>query len=98
MNRVTNFSMFRKQVVTAAGVIILVASIRIPMYGEGGDSPKPATSPPSASKEDAPAARAADSSPVAISGATLSEGRTAVPSLEQVMDILQAQGQEIAAL
>jgi hypothetical protein len=98
MNRVTNFSMFRKQAVTAAGVIILLASIRLPMYGEGGDSSRPAP-PPSASKEDAPSARPADSSPVAASAATgTPEDRPAAPSLERVMDLLQAQGEEIAAL
>jgi hypothetical protein len=99
MNRVTNFSMYRKQAVTAAGVIILLVSVRLPMYGEGGDSQKPATVPTSASKEDAPSARPADSSPGAASAATgAPEGRTTVPSLEQVMDLLQAQGEEIAAL
>ncbi len=98
MNRMTKFSKFRKLAMTAAAVTILLASVRLPMYAEGGDSPKPVMAPASASKEDAAAARAADSSPVASSGATSSEGRTAGPSLGQIMDLLQAQGEEIAAL
>jgi len=98
MNRMTEFSTFRKQAVRAAGVIILLASIRLPMYGEGGDSPKPASTPPSTTKEVATAVHLADSSPGAISDAAFSEGRTTTPSLVQVMDLLQAQGEEIAAL
>jgi hypothetical protein len=92
------FTTFRKKAITAAAVIFLLASIRLPMYAEGGDSPKPATSPASASTEGAPSARLADSSPVGISGADLSEAKATNPSLEQVMDLLQAQGEEIAAL
>jgi hypothetical protein len=98
MNRMTQFSTFRKQAMTAVAVTILLASIRLPMYAEGGDSPKAAAAPASSGKEDAPAARLADSSPVAIPGAVYSEGRSAAPSLEQVVVLLQAQGEEIAAL
>jgi hypothetical protein len=94
----TKSSKFRKQAMTALAVISLVASIRVPMYGENGDSPKAATPPPSATKEDAPATRLADSSPMEIARTGFSEGQAAAPSLEQVMDLLQAQGEQIAAL
>jgi hypothetical protein len=83
---------------TTAMVILFLASFRLPAYGEGGESPKPDISQPSAIKGDKSPPRLDESSPVVAIAAKPAEGRSAAPSLDQVMDLLQAQGQEIAAL
>jgi hypothetical protein len=98
MNRMTRFSMFRNQAMTAVAMFILLVSIRVPVRAGEGESSKPATAQPSSNKDDAPTTRVTEASPVTPPPTESPEGRHSTPSLEQVLDLLQAQGQEIAAL
>jgi hypothetical protein len=89
----------RKQVMTAVVVIILLASLGVPIRAEEGESPKPASAQPfSNKKDDALTTHVTEESSMTTATEATRESYAPAPSLEQVMDLLQAQGQEIAAL
>jgi len=100
MKPLTDFAMSRKQSMATVALILLLASTRIPAYARDGESAgsELATVRLNANKEGAAATSPDEASPVAAHAVASPEARPAAPTLEQVMDRVQAQGQEIAAL
>src|ERR1700681_2562757 len=78
--------------------VVLFATLGAPARGAVGDSSKLPAAPASAGDETVAAIPANSSAPVAPSVAPSEASQVAAPSLGQVMELLQAQGQEIASL
>lgn len=90
---------FRRQAMTAATVIMLLASSRISANAKEGETSSPSAARSITNKNrNESLARIDESSTVRISSAASSESATSAPSLEQVMEVLRAQGKEIAEL
>src|SRR5271168_4415376 len=100
MIRTSKSAMVRSKAIRAAGAALLLASLGVPTHGAESGSLKPSVAQPRANgasvasiPSDAPDAAAA------TPRATSAVGSPApVPSLEKVMELLQQQGEEIAAL
>src|SRR4029077_6238105 len=98
MLRISIFRMFRNKGIGAAVAAMLLASLSIPAQGKDGEPRIPPASQPSPRDQIVAAIPPNSSAPVAPSVAPSPASTVTTPSLEQVMELLQAQGQEIASL
>ncbi|HWF12925.1 MAG TPA: putative porin [Candidatus Acidoferrales bacterium] len=91
-------SIVRAPAVSILAVLITALTGTLPTFAANEDSPGSTAMPFAASKEKVGANGANGATPAATPIAALVEGRVPTPSVEQVMDLVQEQGQEIAAL
>src|SRR5258708_6825678 len=90
--------MFRNKAIRVAVVAILLASLSVPARGKDGESRELPVTQLSPRDETAAAIPTILSATAAPSVAPSTASPAATPSLEQVMELLQTQGQEIASL
>jgi hypothetical protein len=90
--------LLRNRGIEALIAVVLFATLSVPAQGAGGDTSKLPAAPVSAGDETVAAIPSNSSAPVAPGVAPSPASTVTTPSLEQVMELLQAQGQEIASL
>ncbi len=100
MIRTSKSAMVRSKTIRAAGVALLLASLGIPTQGADSDSPKPSGAQPRANGAAVPAmpSDAPNATPATPRATSAAGSPASVPSLEKVMELLQAQEEEISTL
>jgi hypothetical protein len=98
MMRISLTQLLRNRGIVAAISATLLATLSVPVRGEDGEPRRLPAARASAGDETVAPISTSSSAPAAPGVAPSPEGSPATPSLEQVMELLHAQGQEIASL
>src|SRR5271169_818486 len=98
MKRSSKARLYNRTGIWKLVALVLLAALSIPAYGDDSGANKSIEAQPPPSSELKPEITATPGDSVGATAATAPARPASAPSLEQVMDLLQAQGQELEAV